>query len=90
MIEFWIKFGLFPSVNSDYGFLIGIIAVFAGQVSYVDSQLTTFILSSSDISRIFLYDKFIRSTAMITCGESFNHIIQHSKKDTHRLVTWGM
>lgn len=62
--EFWMKFGLFPSVNSSYGLFIGIMWVFGGQ--------------------------FIRSTAMITCGESFNHIIQHSKKDTHKLVTSGI
>ena len=28
--------------------------------------------------------------AMITCGESFNHIIQQSKKDSHKIVTDGM
>lgn len=32
----------------------------------------------------------IRSLAMITCGESFNHIIQHSKKKNHVLVQHGI
>ncbi|KAG7354412.1 isoprenylcysteine carboxyl methyltransferase [Nitzschia inconspicua] len=32
----------------------------------------------------------IRSTAMKTCGESFNHFIQTSKKDNHKLVTNGI
>jgi protein-S-isoprenylcysteine O-methyltransferase len=34
--------------------------------------------------------QFIRSTAMGTCGESFNHFIQTSKKDNHVLVTHGI
>mmetsp|Transcript_4292 Transcript_4292/g.6284 ORF Transcript_4292/g.6284 Transcript_4292/m.6284 type:complete len:269 (+) Transcript_4292:65-871(+) len=34
--------------------------------------------------------QLIRSLAMKTCGESFNHIIQHSKKDNHKLVTDGI
>jgi protein-S-isoprenylcysteine O-methyltransferase len=32
----------------------------------------------------------IRSLAMITCGTSFNHLIQTSKKDNHVLVTHGI
>jgi protein-S-isoprenylcysteine O-methyltransferase len=32
----------------------------------------------------------IRSLAMMTCGESFNHLIQTSKKDNHVLVKHGM
>jgi protein-S-isoprenylcysteine O-methyltransferase len=32
----------------------------------------------------------IRSTAMATAGESFNHLIQTSKKDNHVLVTHGI
>lgn len=34
--------------------------------------------------------QFIRSLAMVTCGESFNHMIQRSKKDNHKLITHGM
>ena len=32
----------------------------------------------------------IRTVAISTCGESFNHLIQTSKKDNHVLVTHGM
>jgi protein-S-isoprenylcysteine O-methyltransferase len=32
----------------------------------------------------------IRSLSMITCGESFNHYIQHHKKENHTLVTTGI
>ncbi|PKS10244.1 hypothetical protein jhhlp_001994 [Lomentospora prolificans] len=32
----------------------------------------------------------VRTTAMIQCGESFNHIVQHSKKASHSLVTTGL
>jgi protein-S-isoprenylcysteine O-methyltransferase len=34
--------------------------------------------------------QLVRSMAMITCGESFNHIIQQSKKDSHKIVTNGI
>ena len=34
--------------------------------------------------------QFIRSLAMVTCGESFNHLIQTEKKDNHILVTRGI
>ena len=32
----------------------------------------------------------IRTMAMVTCGESFNHLIQLSKKDNHVLIKHGM
>jgi len=32
----------------------------------------------------------IRTTAIVTCGESFNHLIQASKKQNHFLITRGM
>ena len=34
--------------------------------------------------------QFIRSLAMVTCGESFNHLIQTERKDNHVLVTHGI
>jgi len=34
--------------------------------------------------------QIIRSLAMITCAESFNHLIQHTKKQSHKLVTHGI
>lgn len=34
--------------------------------------------------------QFFRSLAMITCAESFNHYIQCSKKQSHKLVTHGV
>ena len=32
----------------------------------------------------------IRTLAMVTAGESFNHLIQTKKKDNHVLITNGM
>jgi protein-S-isoprenylcysteine O-methyltransferase len=32
----------------------------------------------------------LRTMAMVTCGESFNHLIQPNKKDNHVLITHGM
>ena len=39
---------------------------------------------------VVLISQTIRSLAMITCGESFNHLIQTSKKDNHVLITNGI
>lgn len=62
--EFFIRFFIFPSVNSVKIAGVGMILVVMGQT--------------------------VRSLAMITCGESFNHIIQNYKKQNHVLVTSGM
>ena len=37
-----------------------------------------------------IISQIIRSTAMITCGVSFNHLIQYRKKDNHKLITHGI
>lgn len=62
--EFSLRFTFFPSINSKFLVVMGVVFVITGQS--------------------------IRSLAMITCGESFNHIVQHSKKNNHVLVTNGI
>lgn len=37
-----------------------------------------------------LIGQYFRSKAMITCGSSFNHTVQHEKKQNHVLVTNGV
>eukprot|EP00563_Minutocellus_polymorphus_P001338 CAMPEP_0181032100 /NCGR_PEP_ID=MMETSP1070-20121207/6568_1 /TAXON_ID=265543 /ORGANISM="Minutocellus polymorphus, Strain NH13" /LENGTH=335 /DNA_ID=CAMNT_0023109487 /DNA_START=152 /DNA_END=1159 /DNA_ORIENTATION=+ len=45
----------------------------------------------SFIGLIFLTSgQIVRALAMITCGESFNHLIQQTKKDNHVLITHGI
>mmetsp|Transcript_8121 Transcript_8121/g.22011 ORF Transcript_8121/g.22011 Transcript_8121/m.22011 type:complete len:332 (-) Transcript_8121:122-1117(-) len=39
---------------------------------------------------IALIAQLVRSLAMITCGASFNHLIQKSRKNNHLLVTHGI
>lgn len=39
---------------------------------------------------IVIVAQAIRTTAIATCGESFNHLIQTSKKDNHALITHGI
>jgi protein-S-isoprenylcysteine O-methyltransferase len=39
---------------------------------------------------LIILSQIIRSWAMITCGESFNHLIQTAKKDNHVLITHGV
>lgn len=58
---------------------------------------TRFLLSPSASATVFVVGALlvvcaqgIRTWAMVTCGESFNHLIQTSKKDNHVLVTHGV
>jgi len=39
---------------------------------------------------LIIIGQLVRSLAMITCAESFNHLIQHTKKQSHKLVTHGI
>jgi protein-S-isoprenylcysteine O-methyltransferase len=39
---------------------------------------------------IAVISQTIRSSAMVTCGLSFNHLIQREKKDNHVLITHGV
>ncbi len=39
---------------------------------------------------LVIVSQALRSLAMITCGESFNHLIQPNKKENHVLITHGM
>ena len=39
---------------------------------------------------LVLGGQFVRSTAMVQAGPSFNHIVQHRKRDSHSLVTTGI
>lgn len=39
---------------------------------------------------LVLISQAARSLAMVTCGESFNHLIQTHKKDNHVLITHGI
>jgi protein-S-isoprenylcysteine O-methyltransferase len=34
--------------------------------------------------------QMLRSSAMITCGSNFNHYVQHTKDENHKLVTHGI
>ena len=52
-------------------------------------SITSKMLSIPGLVFVFV-GQISRSLAMITCGESFNHIIQKSKKDNHALVTFGI
>ena len=48
-------------------------------------------VSASSIGLILVVSgQIVRALAMITCGESFNHLIQQTKKDNHVLITHGM
>jgi len=51
-------------------------------------QATTTILVLVGIAMVVV-GQAIRSAAMIEAGPSFNHIVQHRKRDTHVLVTSG-
>lgn len=39
---------------------------------------------------LVVFGQLLRSIAMKTCGEYFNHYIQHTNEDSHRLITNGI
>lgn len=69
----------------------------AALISWVEFFLRILFFPAINSSRLFhlgivcvLVGQTVRSLAMVTCGESFNHFIQRDKKDTHVLVTHGI
>ena len=42
------------------------------------------------LALVVVFGQLLRSIAMKTCGEYFNHYIQHTNEDSHRLITNGM
>lgn len=89
-----------PSVTSADSFMINHSKAYtaAALISWVEFAIRlAFFPDATNSRRVFcigmmfvLGGQVVRSWAMITCGESFNHYIQRDKKDNHVLVTHGM
>jgi protein-S-isoprenylcysteine O-methyltransferase len=88
-----------PHVCSSDSFLINHSTGYtaAALTSWTEFALRFFLAPQYNFFRVSLLalpflilSQAIRSLAMITAGESFNHMIQIKKKDNHCLVTYGI
>jgi len=97
--EFFVTAVWNPSVVSASSFMVNhstsyTVAMLISGVEFLIRFLVFPTKNSTFISVIglalVLVGQLIRSLAMITCGESFNHLIQHTRKQSHKLVTHGV
>lgn len=88
-----------PSVTSANSFLVNHSKAYtAAHLIAAAEFFTRFLLFPRTGSLLFcrlgvglvFISQTIRSLAMMTCGESFNHLIQTSRKENHVLVTHGV
>ena len=103
LLEFFTSSIYNPQVLSSDSFLVNhsLSYTLAAIVSLVEFLLRLVLLPSILTTTINTYmfgigccmvvvSQITRSLAMITCGESFNHLIQRTKKDNHALITHGI
>ena len=69
----------------------------AAFISWVEFWIRIIFFPKHNISKMYyigiifvIGGQVLRSVAMYTCGESFNHYIQQDKKENHVLITHGM
>jgi len=99
LAEFFVTAIWNPSVLSAASFMVNhstayTVAILVSGIEFLIRLLLFPTKNSAFLSRIgfalVLIGQIIRSFAMITCAESFNHLIQHTKKQSHKLVTHGV
>lgn len=99
LAEFFITAMYNPSVVNADSFIVNHSKAYTtAMIVSVTEFWTKFVFCPSMNSKISfvmgiilcLGGQLVRSLGMKTCGESFNHIIQHVKKDNHVLVTTGI
>ena len=98
MLEFFTTAIYNPTVTSSESFLVNhskaytaafIIAILEFLIRFIffpHASLFAYIVGAV----LVVSAQIVRTWAMITCGESFNHLIQTAKKDNHVLVTDGV
>lgn len=99
LLEFFVTVLYNPSVASADSFLVNHSTGYSAAVvtSWIEfcvrlvffPQWTFLSLTRIGLMGVIL-SQSIRSLAMASAGESFNHYIQTSKKDNHKLVTTGI
>jgi len=99
LAEFFVTAIWNPSVLGAQSFLVNHSKAYTMAMLFSCAEfMIRFVFFSSRNSNFFsmlglllvVCGQFIRSLSMITCGESFNHHIQHQKKKSHKLVTDGV
>lgn len=98
LLEFFTTAIYNPTVTSGDSFLVNhskaytaafLIAATEFWVKFAFYPSSSLLLSRIGLG-IVLVSQVIRSLAMCTCGESFNHYIQTEKKENHVLITRGV
>lgn len=99
LLEFFVTALSNPTQLSSDSFLVNHSRAYAGAHLFAAIEFTLMLAFfpgyySLRISKlgvvIVVIGQFIRSLAMVTCGESFNHLIQKERKENHVLVTRGI
>jgi len=99
LLEFFVTALANPTQLSSDSFLVNHSRAYAGAHLFAATEFTFrliffpgwFNLQVSVLGVVLvIIAQFIRSLAMVTCGESFNHLIQTEKKENHILVTHGI
>lgn len=99
LAEFFVTAMYNPAVVSSQSFIINHSRSYtiAMILSWIEFLIRFVFFPSCNYTKLAWFGIFmvicsqcVRSLSMVTCGESFNHIIQHQKKQNHVLVTSGI
>lgn len=98
LLEFFTTAVYNPTVTSSESFLVNHSKAYTGAfiIAFLEFWIRFFFFPRVSLvayalgAALVLVSQIIRSWAMITCGESFNHLIQTAKKDNHVLITHGV
>jgi protein-S-isoprenylcysteine O-methyltransferase len=98
LLEFFTTAVYNPSVTSSESYLVNHSKAYTAAfiIAFLEFWIRFFFFPSASTA-VFLFGvilviaaQTIRTWAMITCGESFNHLIQTLRKENHVLVTHGV
>jgi protein-S-isoprenylcysteine O-methyltransferase len=98
ILEFFTTAVYNPSVTSSESYLVNHSKAYTGAfiIAFLEFWIRFFFFPHVSViayvvgALLIVVSQIIRSWAMITCGESFNHLIQTAKKENHVLITHGV
>jgi len=99
LAEFFVTAMYNPTVVSNKSFMVNHSKPYTAALMLACSEFFVRFIFFPSLSRraicgigivLVIFGQTVRSLAMKTAGESFNHVIQLSKKDSHILVTHGI
>jgi len=100
LAEFFVTALYNPTVLSSDSFMVNhsLAYTVAALISWAEFWIKSWLFPTNSFSAsvsmvglvLIVMGQICRTLAMKTCGESFNHVIQQSKKDSHVLITHGI